>query len=355
MPGSLGPERLPRFFDAHCDTAIKVLDEDAPFARGAASMHLDFPRMRQAGVRAQLFACFVLSERYPGEEAERALSLLATVESMVEETDGGLRIARTAADLRNAFEDGPAAAVIGLEGADPLEGRAENVRDLVRRGVRDLIFAWKDNPFSGTALGANKPLTLEGERLLGLCEELGVMVDVSHLSDASFDDVCRKAERPFIASHSNCRALCPSSRNLTDPMIRALADRGGVMGINLSTSFLSSDTLGEWGRIRTRFDGSVLGWRERDRLARKLASSVPRPPFEWIVRHVLHAMDVGGEDAVGLGGDLDGIVHLPEGLDGVQDYPKIPEALRAAGLSTGQIEKVSYGNMLRVFGEGLSS
>jgi len=196
-------------------------------------------------------------------------------------------------------------------------------------------------------------LTVEGERLLGLCEELRVMVDVSHLSDAAFDDVCRMSTRPFVASHSNCRALCPSSRNLTNEMIRKLADRGGVMGLNLSTSFLSPRALDAWKDVKRELDGQSLHWRERERRSRGIAPSVPRPPFDWIVKHILHAVDVGGEDVVGLGGDLDGVVHLPEGVDGVQDYPKIPHALREAGLTEAQVEKVCHGNFLRVFKEGL--
>jgi membrane dipeptidase len=274
---------------------------------------------------------------------------------MVAATDGGMRIARTSGDLRAAFDGGPIAAVVGLEGADPLCGRAENLRPFFESGVRDVIFAWKDNLFSGTAFGADTPLTGEGERLLGLCEELGVMVDVSHLSDTAFAHVCRASTRPFIASHSNCRALCPSRRNLTDDMIRALADRGGVMGINLATSFLSPESFRRWETVKARIADERLTWQEAERRAREEATSVPRPGLDWIARHVVHAMDVGGEDVVGLGGDLDGIVHTPEGVNGVEEYPAIPKLLRRAGLSETQVEKICYRNLLRIFSEVLPS
>ena len=208
--------RPPAFFDAHCDTVMKVLDDDVDFVRGEGRAHVTFPAMQEAGVRAQIFACFVLSERFPGEEAERAEAMIRAIGSMAKRTRGEMYVARTRGELGSAFDGGPIAALIGLEGGDPLEGRAENLRRFADLGVRDLIFAWKDNPFSGTAFGEDTPLTREGGRLLGLAEELGVMVDVSHLSDRAFDDVCRMAKRPFVASHSNCRALCPSMRNLTD-------------------------------------------------------------------------------------------------------------------------------------------
>ena len=229
-----------------------------------------------------------------------------------------MRVARTAEELSAAFDAGPIAALLGLEGADPLEGKAENLRRFASLGVRDLIFAWNDNPFSGTAFGKDTPLTREGERLLGLAEDLGVMVDVSHLSDRAFDDVCRAATVPFIASHSDCRALCPSLRNLTDPMIRRLADRGGVMGINLAPAFLDPEYRRLSAPLAEARQRPGIPEAERERLKRQ-EMTIPRPPLDWVAKHVSHAIGVGGEDCVGLGGDLDGIVQTPQGIDGVAD------------------------------------
>jgi len=347
-----GGVRAVPFFDAHCDTVLKVLDDGLDFVRGGPA-HVTFPDMLKGNVRAQIFACFVLGERHHGEEAERAEALIRTVERMADGTDGAMRIARTGKDLRDAFDGGPIVAILGLEGADPLQGVAENLRRFADLGVRDLIFAWQDNPFSGTAFGENTPLTREGERLLGLAEELRVMVDVSHLSDRAFDDVCRMATRPFIASHSNCRDLCPSLRNLTDPMIRRLADHGGVMGINLGTYFLDPATH---DHVMPRFAASRapgVSEDERRRL-RAEADAIPRPTLEWVVRHIVHAIRIGGEDCIGLGGDLDGVRRTPEGMDSIADYRQLLPMMRDAGLGERQIEKVASKNMLRVFREILA-
>ncbi len=337
-------------FDAHCDTAMKVLDQGADFLSEDGGAHVSLPGMIEGGVRAQIFACFVLEERYPGRARERAEGMIEAIEGMIASADGRMAKVTDRSGLSAAFSGGPLAALIGLEGADPLEGRAENLRHFFDLGVRDLIFAWKDNPFSGTAFGEDTPLTEEGERLLGLAEELGVMVDVSHLSDSAFRSVLAMARRPFIASHSNCRALCPHPRNLTDPMIRSIADAGGVIGINLAPLFLDPEYLKAAEPLIEAARRPDVSDDERDRLRAEIAH-LPRPSLDWAVRHVVHAINVGGEDAVGFGADLDGISKTPLGFDSVADYPRLVDLLRKAGLSERQVEKVCYRNFLRVFEE----
>jgi len=339
-------------FDAHCDTVMKVLDQGADFLSEASEAHISLPRMLAADVRAQVFACFVLKERYPGRAEERAEEMIKAIEGMISSSAGAMAKVVDRSGLADAFSGGPIAALIGLEGADPLGGRAENLRRFFDLGVRDLIFAWKDNPFSGTAFGQDRPLSPEGKRLLGLAEELGVMVDVSHLSDSAFHDVVAMARRPFIASHSNCRAICPHPRNLTDPMIRGLADAGGVMGMNLAPLFLDPEYQRMAAPLVEAAGKPGISEEEKNRL-RSEVDRLPRPGLDWAVRHILYAIDVGGEDAVGLGGDLDGISKTPLGIETVADYPRLVDLLWEAGLSERQVEKVCYRNFLRVFEEVL--
>ena len=341
-----------KFFDAHCDTAKRVLDGEADFFHSDGSVHVSLPGLLAAGVQAQIFAVFVLSRDHPGEERARAEEMIATVYRLAEGSQGRLQVVTTSEGLRKSFSGGPIAALIGLEGADPLEGKAENLQHFFTLGVRNLIPAWLDNPFSGTAFGSDRSLTPEGEKLVQLAEELGVMVDVSHLSDSAFWRTLAVTEKPLVASHSNCRALCPSPRNLTDEMIRALADRGGVMGINLSPGFLDPEYYERTRPLVRRLLQEEVPEEEKERLRAEL-KKIPRPELGWIARHVRHAIQVGGEDVIGLGGDLDGISATPLGIDTVADYALLPELLERAGLAPRQVEKVCYGNFLRVFSEVL--
>lgn len=350
-----------RFFDAHCDTVMRAFDGDFDFVAGGATAHTDLPRLLAAGHCAQLFAVFAPQSYYPDRDLRAfAGEIIARILSWVDASAGRMRLATTARDVAAACAgSGTLYALLGLEGADPLEGKAEHLEVFFKLGVRNLIPAWSDNAFSGTCTGDGGPLTAEGVKLIELAEQLGVMVDVSHASDAAFAQICQITRRPFVASHSNCRALCPSPRNLTDDQIRALAERGGVMGINLSADFLAPDYMAQWDAIaRPAYAAAALAAHLADKqqirdATRQKLRALPRPPATWIARHVQHAIAVGGEECIGLGGDLDGILAMPEGIAGAESYPAIADLLLDAGLTPAQVEKVCWRNMARVYAEVL--
>ena len=366
-----------RFFDAHCDAVMHIEDGDFDFVAGKGRSHMNLPRLLAAGHGAQVFAIFAAASYYPGRDlrafAERAI---AAIHGWADASDGRMRVVRSAEEVRRSggaeehgkarlgpagassppplLSSAPLLALIGLEGADPLEGRAEHLRHFYDLGVRLVIPAWDDNAFSGSSAGPGDGLTTEGFKLIELCQELGVMVDVSHASDAAFEQIRQLVRGPFVASHSNCRALSPAPRNLTDGQIRALADRGGVMGINLAPDFLSPNYLAAWNAVMAPAHGADAATRQKLReAAGPQLRAIPLPGLDWIARHVRHAIAIGGETCIGLGGDLDGISFMPAGIGGVESYPLIPEALAAAGLTESQIEKVCWRNMARVFGEVL--
>ena len=347
------------FFDAHCDTILKVLDDGADFEHGAGGgLHVTLAGMRTAGMGAQVFACYVLEARNPGRSRERGLEVVAAVHELCRAHADHLAVWEGGALVLpeeragDASAAGRMAAIIALEGADPLEGDPEAIVHFHEQGVRLVTLAWDDNPFCGTTFGAGGGLSRRGEELVQLCEELGVMVDVSHASDAAFWDVCRVASRPFVASHSNCRAVCSAPRNLTDEMIRALAERGGVMGINLCSGFLSQAYYDQETPAREAFWAAVRSGKksieEAHEESARATVSIPRPPLDVVAAHVRHAINVGGEECIGLGGDLDGIESMPAGVEGVADYPKIPEVLLRAGLTERQVERVCWSNFARV-------
>ena len=372
-----------RFLDAHCDTigpiwegkadfaaanAAQAVTEEVPAAHAAASnptdrpLHVTLPGLRAGHIGAQVFASWTWSGAHKGREYEVGMAKVEAVRRLCADFPQDLVLALSAAGLAEAFAaDGaqlPRVAVLpSLEGADPLLGDVDNLFAFHDAGVRLLTLAWGDNPFCGSTYGDGTGLTKKGADLVAACESLGVMVDVSHLSDQAFKDVCDVAERPFVASHSDCRSLCPHPRNLTDEMIRALALRGGVVGISLAPEFLSAGyyeaeraATGNW------YAAVSSGQRTFEQVTAGIAdamAAVPRPPLSLIADHIRWAINVGGEDCVGLGGDLDGVDRLPAGFAGVQDYPRIEDLLRQSGLPERQIEKVCYGNFLRVFQEVL--
>jgi len=346
-----------RFFDAHCDAVMNSYDRAFGFVAGDPRGQIDLPRLIAAGGRAQVFAVFAAASYFRGRDirvlAEDAIS---TLHGWAGDSAGRMIIARTWADIAHSLGDDSAgiAAIIGLEGADPLPD-AEALHDFFALGVRLVIPAWDDNHFSGSSTGGGGPLSTEGRRLIELASSLRIMVDVSHLSDAAFLEVAGlMGDRPFIASHSNCRALSPASRNLTDAQIRILAGRGGVMGINLAPDFLDPAYLAAWDAIMAPVKGADAATRQKHRMAAgPQLSAIPLPPLDWVVRHLKHAFNAGGEDCIGLGGDLDGISFGPAGLTGVESYPHIVDELGRGGLSAAQVEKVCWRNMARVFEEVL--
>jgi microsomal dipeptidase-like Zn-dependent dipeptidase len=398
-----------RFIDGHCDTILKICaggdflggasDErqeatvdghaaarEAHRTAGGTDLHVTLPGMLAAGVAAQVFAVFTGGgppttgggASAPGSSSgrdagpamgqsgsaggdghcERATLLLEEIDALCRRHEKHLAKAGDWRAVAAALGEEDRIAVIpGIEGALPLEGDAGRLKDFYDLGVRVLTIAWGDSKFCGAVFGTGGGLTRAGSELVEFCNELGVVVDVSHVSDEAFFDVCAAANAPFIASHSNCRRLSPFRRNLTDEMIRTLAQAGGVMGINLGSSFLSQEFYAREKESMDEFFRAVNSgertFEEAVAASHRVNDAIPRPPLTLVAAHVKHAIRVGGEDCVGLGGDLDGVESLPVGLEGVADYPKIARLLAEAGLSERQVEKVCYGNFSRVFREVL--
>ena len=309
--------------DTHCDTLMQFLSQPhgMPPARSLGEKsdrgHIDLPRMIEGGVTCQTFAVYTGRRAFVPEATQVALQMVDKFHSEIEANDG--IVAVTSHDeIVEAKKKGLVCGLLALEGAEPLMGEIALLRVFYRLGVRMLSFAWNYRTPFADGLGAKRAeskLPELGVQALEEMERLGMVFDVSHLADTVFWDVADVMKGPFIASHSNCRTLCDHPRNLTDDMIRALADHGGVMGMNFAPAFVDKD----------------------------------KATVEKMVDHVDHIVDLVGPDHAGLGSDYDGIGSTPEGLEDVSKMPNMTRAMVSRGYSDEDILKILGGNHLRVF------
>lgn len=308
--------------DGHCDTLGEVLRGVRRLQERSTVGHVDLPRLREGGVTAQVFACFVPVDEYRRGAARHALQRLDQLHQALEDQDGdlGLALARNAEDIRRAKAAGQVASILGLEGAEAIEGSLEVLRCFYRLGVRVLGLTWnfRNEVADGVSEGVQaRGLTPFGRQVVEECNRLGVLIDVSHLAPPGLRDVLEASRHPVMASHSNAAALCDHPRNLTDKQIEAIAERGGVVGVTFVPSFLVNP-------------GS--------------AASIAH-----VLDHIEHLLRVAGVDHVMIGSDFDGIDYAPHGLEDVTRYPAITAGLLARGHDELTVRKVLGLNFLRVF------
>jgi len=308
-------------FDGHCDTLLEALEEKRKLGQRSSEGHIDLPRLRESGVTAQVFAIFVEDRYLPAGAARQTLRLLDTLYRELADNPDLLVLATRAEDIEKAKEAGKVAAVIGIEGAEALEGDLALLRMFHHLGVRLLTVAWSRRNQAADGVGEARTgggLTNFGLQLVEECNKLGIMVDVSHLATAGVRDVLETSSKPVIASHSNAYALCPNPRNLTDEQLLALARKGGVIGVTFVPSFITEE--------------------------RKEAS------LEKLLDHIDHIVHVAGIDHAGLGSDFDGFSPPPPvGLEDVTRLPGITAGLVERGYSEDAVRKILGGNFMRVF------
>lgn len=300
--------------DLHCDTVLELHAGARTLDQRSAKGHIDLPRLRAGGVDVQVFAVFV-APRSALRGPARARELIDTFHAAVRANAAQITHVTTVAEIEHAQRAGKIAAVLSIENGDALGGDLAAVDDLYRRGVRLMSLTWNpSNALGDGALGRQHGgLTDLGRAVLRRMNDLGLVVDVSHLSEAAFWDAVRATRGPLVASHSNAAALHRHPRNLSDQQLREVAKRGGVVGVNFYAGFLGASTL------------------------------------ERVLDHIDHMVTVMGIDHVALGSDYDGIPQAPAGLEDVSKLPNLTAGLQRRGYSTEQIHKILGGNALRVF------
>jgi membrane dipeptidase len=339
--------------DAHNDMPTKMIedgyDPDVRHAPGTArdQGETDLPRLVESGITGQFFSAWVdapFARRQPDASYERALEYVDSIRTFVARHPDRLTLATSAEDVRRAKREGKIAALIGVEGGHAIEASLDKLRELHRRGVRYLTLTWNNgNQWAGSSIGVDGTrtagLTDFGREVVREMNRLGMLVDVSHVSEATFADAVAASSRPVVASHSSARALADHPRNLTDDQLRAVARNGGVVAVNFYAAFLDARYFAAKDSLER-----ALGDAARPRV-----HALPRPSLSVLIDHIDHIARVAGKDHVGLGSDFDGVGGLlPEGMEDVTRLPRIVQALLDRGWSDDDVRKFLGGNLLRV-------
>jgi len=350
--------------DTHADTTQRLLFDRFDLGVRHADGSIDIPRMREGGLGAIFLAVWVPGTVTGAEAVQRALRQIDAIHRQVKLHSKDLAVAKSADDIRRARAAGQIAVLMAIEGGHMMNHDLGVLREYASLGVSYMTLThtrttdWAD---SSTDKQAHNGLSDFGKKAIGEMNRLGMIVDVSHVSDKAFADVLETSEAPVLASHSSCRAICDTPRNLSDRMIEALARAGGVVQINFHMGFLSAEF-----RAAEKADPAIekrieveakkrcgenvaCVLLESDRMIRALVAEGKLPRVEWtkIIDHVDHAVKVAGADHVGLGSDFDG-AEMPYGMEDASQLPRITEALLQKGYSESDIRKILGGNVLRL-------
>ncbi len=353
--------------DTHDDTTQRFLDGKFDLGARNSAGSIDIPRMREGGLGAIFFSIWIPSKITGTEAVNRALAQIEAVREQVRTHPKDLALATTAAEVRAAHKQGKIAALMGVEGGHMINSDLDVLRKFASLGVRYMTLThsgndeWAD---SSTDRPAHNGLTDFGKDVVREMNRLGVMVDISHVSDKTFYDALEISKAPLIASHSSCRVICDAARNMTDQMIKDLAAKGGVIQINYHVGFLSQEFRNaekahpEWeqaiaAEVKKRCgDNEACQLIEGDHITRGYVEQGKLPRVDWtkIIEHIDHAVKVAGVDHVGLGSDFDG-ANMPYGMEDATKLPRITEALLKKGYSERDVRKILGENTLRVMTE----
>jgi membrane dipeptidase len=359
--------------DTHADTPQRFLDEG--FDIGSTDPndvgHISLDKAHRGNLGAEFFSIWVDPETNQGHFAQHTMDLIDSVYEQTAHHPDRMMMAFSVADIERAHREHKLAALMGIEGGHSIENDMHLLRDYYRLGVRYMTLTWSNtNEWADSSGDISDPkvqhhngLTDFGEQVVTEMNRLGMMVDISHVSDKTFWDAIGVSKAPVIASHSSARALVDAPRNMTDDMLRAVAKNGGVVDVNFFSGFddenfrkaADAQSADQKAAIQKYIDslraqGKPVNYVEVDRIEREWMAKIPRPPFSVLIDHIDHIAKVAGIDHVGLGSDFDGVSGAtPQGMDSVADLPKITQALLDRGYSAEDVKKILGGNLLRAF------
>lgn len=366
--------------DSHADTPQRLLDETYDLAQPLGRGNFNLETARAGNLSAEFFSIWAEPSLYEGQYARRSLELIDTVKQQVARHPEDLMLATSTGEIELARRESKLAVLMGIEGGHSIENSLGILRQYFALGVRYMTLTWNNsNGWADSSGDLDDPdvahtergLSEFGEEVVREMTRLGMMVDVSHVSQKTLERTLAIAHAPVIASHSSARTLCDVPRNLTDDELRAIArsggpnSKGGVVQVNFYSGFLSPQYHEALKKLkpeidreivachkRSKAEGRALKGEELERIRKAMADQIPRPPLSMLIDHIDHVAKVAGIDHVGLGSDFDGVAgQLPEGLDSPADLPKITAALLARGYSSEDCLKILGENLMRVFRE----
>src|SRR5712691_11329463 len=350
--------------DTHADTPTEYMDK--PFDLGAWNSrgHFDYPRMKAGGLDAEFFAAYVPAKYANKGAAAYCLRIMETIHEMVDNYPQWVRFAESTSDIRRIVAGGHRAILIGIEGGHAIEDSLELLRGFYRFGARYMTLThtntnnWAD---ASTDKAEHNGLTPFGKQVVLEMNRLGMMVDMSHVSDKTFYDAVETSKAPVIASHSSARVFSDAPRDMTDDMFRVLAKNHGVVQVNFYPVFLSEEVRKASKERDERLKPAIDALKAKDPsegaayqdAVKKLMQDNPLPkiPYTVIVDHIDHIVKVAGIDSVGIGSDFDGIPDTPKGMEDVSHLPAIRAELKKRGYSEADIRKIMGENFMRVFAQ----
>jgi len=309
-------------FDAHCDTLLDIVSHKRSLGDRSSIGHLDIPRLKEGGINIQIFAAFIDDIYKPDRALKRTIQIFDSFYQELEKNNDEISLVTKYNQIEKVNNAGKLAAILSIEGGEALEGDLGVLRVLYKLGVRLITLTWNQRNQIADGVSESRTassLTEFGLKVVEEMNKLGMLIDVSHISETCFWDVIKNSKEPIVASHSNCYSLCPNLRNLKDKQIKILADKGGVIGVTFVPEFLT----------KTKRKANI----------------------DDVLDHIDYLVKMGGVNCVGLGSDFDGTDNLPKNLEGVNKIPNITIGLSNRGYKKEDIEKILGKNFLRVFKE----
>lgn len=348
--------------DGHIDVPYRIFKKWQDVTKATDGGDFDYPRAKEGGLNAPFMSIYIpASFEGPGKDygVQLAHQLIDSVEAIERRAPSKFAVAYSTDDVKRHFKEGKISLPMGMENGSPVAGSMDNLKMFYDRGIRYITLAHSlSNHISDSSYDLRRQwdgLSPFGKDLVVEMNKLGIMVDISHVSDAAFYQTLKITKAPVIASHSSLRKFTPGfERNMDDEMIKALAKNGGVILINFGSSFVSSTTRDWSDRLKAKMDAAGTKWGEAK--AKKIESiyraksPYPYASLEMVLDHIDHVVKLVGIDYVGIGSDYDGVGDsLPDDLKDVSDFPNLVQGMLDRGYSEGDIKKVLSGNFMRVW------